>query len=383
MMAGAGPALRLLGSHAGTADPSSVAEPTWQRGMAPAIHGLEVVGEHPEATGIELKGCLKPVLTAVTVRACAVGIHLVERNRDVVIEHCHVYDNRGPGIFLDRVNLHQINIGGSHISYNRGGGVVIFGSEIRNIQIAGCDIEYNYDRTDLDRPAADIWIETRGQSVREGAIVGCTIQAGASRDGANIRLIGESAEVAHKVGLLSITGNLISSQSCQIHCRYARGVTISGNTFFSGHERNLWLEDSSNLVVSGNTFDHNPDYAKETLDGVCAERVRGLTFSGNHLAGTLHPAGAIELRDCREVSLGDNQILDPGSRGVVVRNSRNVRVASTTVVDSRGSMEVALDFERVSGCQVCNCRLDRGTAGAIRLIEAEVADGGNLNGAAR
>src|SRR5947207_2270405 len=81
-------------------------------------------------------------------------IHLTTRNRNVIIADCHVYDCRGVGIFLDRVNLHQINIHGNHVSYCKRGGIVVANSEVRNIQICSNDIEYNFDLNENE--SADI-----------------------------------------------------------------------------------------------------------------------------------------------------------------------------------------------------------------------------------
>jgi hypothetical protein len=55
------------------------------------------------------------------------SIHLVKRDRNVIVADCHIYNNTGAGIFLDAVNLHQTNIHGNHISYckQRGGISVI------------------------------------------------------------------------------------------------------------------------------------------------------------------------------------------------------------------------------------------------------------------
>ena len=45
----------------------------------PQISGLEILGEHPEAVGIELRKTTKTTITGVLVRECKHGIHLVER----------------------------------------------------------------------------------------------------------------------------------------------------------------------------------------------------------------------------------------------------------------------------------------------------------------
>ena len=87
--------------------------------------------------GIELIETMQAVFEGVLIRRVRHGIRLHKRNRNVLISHCHLYFNTGVGIFLDRVNLHQINIAGSHISYNRLGGIRIEGSEVRNLQITG------------------------------------------------------------------------------------------------------------------------------------------------------------------------------------------------------------------------------------------------------
>ena len=49
VMAGPGPALKLIGTHGGTASPKTVREDVWLRQRTPMIDGLEIVGEHPEA----------------------------------------------------------------------------------------------------------------------------------------------------------------------------------------------------------------------------------------------------------------------------------------------------------------------------------------------
>ena len=105
---------------------------------------MEIVGDQERANGIEATGTMKLTITRVLIRKCFHGFHLTARNRNVLIADSHIYQNRGIGIFMDNVNLHQINITGSHVSYNDGGGIVCIGGEARIIQIAGCDIEANH-----------------------------------------------------------------------------------------------------------------------------------------------------------------------------------------------------------------------------------------------
>ena len=337
LMAGAGPALRITGTHRGTADPKDTAGDVGARQRLPQVSDLEIVGEHPEADAIEVAYALQPTFTRLLLRHCRHGIHIVENNRNVLISDCHIYDNAGAGVFLDGVNLHQINISGSHISYNRSGGIKVWGSEIRNLQICGNDIEYNFDQ---DAPAsADIWIETRGHSVREGAITGNTIQALPSPGGANIRFIGESAAVGHKVGLFSIAGNLISSQETNIHLRWARGVTLAGNTLFSGNAHSIHAEECTHLALGSNGFEHNPDYRGVPRDTLLFEDCAGCTLSGLNLSdilgGEADDGACIEFRRCRGVAVTGCLIANPARRGILLADCEDACVGHCVVTDDR------------------------------------------------
>src|SRR5262245_19332648 len=258
IMSGPGPALHLVGTHRKTALPEDFAEGVWQKERMPTVEGLEIVGNHPEADGVRVEGAMQPTLRGLLIRRCRHGIHLTNRDRNVLIADCHVYNNSGAGVFLDRVNLHQTNIVGSHISYCKQGGIKVAGSEVRNIQICGNDIEYNFDPK--AETSADVLFDCRDGTVREGAVAGNTIQAKQSPNGANVRLVGVGKDDPNAVGLLAITGNLIGSQHTALHLRACRGVVVSGNCVYSGYENALWVEDSENVVIGANSIDHNPEY---------------------------------------------------------------------------------------------------------------------------
>jgi len=143
VMAGPGPALKLIGTHKGTASPDSVKENVWKSQRMPTVSGLEIVGAAPLACGVEARGTMEATFSRLQIRKVLHGIHLTERNRNLIISDCHIYENRGIGIYLDHVNLHQINVGNSHVSYNAGGGIVQRGGDVRNLQVGNCDIEGN------------------------------------------------------------------------------------------------------------------------------------------------------------------------------------------------------------------------------------------------
>src|SRR5690606_29727361 len=125
LMTGPGAAFHLLGTHGGSADPGGFNPRVWARERMPTVLNLEIEGRHPEAEGILVDGAMQATFEGVLLRELLHGIHLVRRARNVLVSHCHVYNNRGVGIFFDHVNLHQSIITGSHISYNAVAGIKI------------------------------------------------------------------------------------------------------------------------------------------------------------------------------------------------------------------------------------------------------------------
>lgn len=329
LMEGAGPAFELKGTHAGSADPGSFQPGVWQHERMPTLTQLEIEGRHPEADGVRLSGVMQPTMTGVLIRRVRHGIHLTQRARNVLISHCHIYHNTGVGVFLDRVNLHQTNIIGNHISYCRLGGIRIENSEIRNLQITGNDIEYNNNRAFQvpgadDVPTAEIYIDCgETGTVREGTICSNTLQATYSPHGANIRIIGQATAESHKAGMWCITGNLIGSQAVNVHLTSARGITLEGNYIYSGHRRNLLLEQCKNILIGTNCFGHNPDYKdKELCTGIRLVDCENCTMTGlqiqDALAGenTVKDAipvereGLIELIRCCRMNITGIQVLE-------------------------------------------------------------------------
>jgi hypothetical protein len=348
LMSGSGPAFHLVGTHERTADPTGFEPRVWDRQRLPTVLNLEIEGRHSQASGFLIEGAMQPTFEGVLLRDLEHGIRIHGHARNVLISHCHIYNNRGSGIFLDRVNLHQTIITGSHVSYCLRGGIRIVGSEIRNLQITGNDIEYNYD-PEADE-SADVWIDASdaGASVREGTICGNTIQAKQSPGGANIRIIGRNAEENHRAGMFSISGNLLGSQEINVHLVACRGVVVADNVLYSGHERNLLVDGSRNIVIGPNCFDHNPDYGdRELCTGVRLVDSHDCTFTGSIVhdcqAGRHTVAGAaprrreglLEIIRCRRVNVCGCQLLDGQPYGMYVEDSDHVSLTSTTVCETR------------------------------------------------
>ena len=348
LMASAGPAFHLLGTHDKSAAPDGFQPEVWHGQRQPTVLNIEIEGRDPAADGFLLEGVMQATFEGVLLRELRHGIHVHRRARNLLISHCHIYHNTGVGIFLEQVNLHQAIIAGSHVSYCRQGGIKIIGSEIRNLQITGNDIEYNFDAQAA--ASADIWIDSSADqaTVREGTIVGNTIQASYSPGGANVRIVGHNRQTNHKAGMFTISDNLIGSQEINVHLVACRGVVVSGNVIYSGHRRNLQLDGCRNIVVGPNSFDHNPDYRdKELCTGVRFADSRDCTLSGSiihdcqageHTVKNAQPIerdGLLEVVRCQRVSISGCQILDGYPACVFVEDSQLVSLTGCTVLDTR------------------------------------------------
>ena len=348
VMDGPGPAIRLVGSHQGTASPRSFEPKTWNERM-PIIAGIEILGAHPEADGIELAQTVEAIIDGVSVRWCRHGIRLVNRNRNTIITSCHLYECSGVGIYCDDVNLHQINVSGSHISYNREGGIVVRDGNVRNLQVVGCDIEGNMPDDTTPTSTANILIDVSGsagdrtRSIAEIAITGCTIQHAANRSGANdqtiapgganIRLAGKAS---YPINSVAITGNVISDTTVNLEIDHAHDVTVTGNTFFAPKPANFRAMNSQRIVLSGNTFNPRQFTRPGTIEFQnCSDCL--ITTSTIHQFATT--SGAIILDRCQGFTLSALSLTDCGS-GILLRNSKN-----TTIANCRISRTTASSFD--------------------------------------
>lgn len=330
LMDGPGPAFRFIGTHDGTASPETVKENVWLRQRTPVVDGIEIVGMHAEAVGVELRGTMQATITRLVVRRALHGLRLTGRNRNVIISECHLYNNRGVGVLMEKLNLHQVNIANSHISYNGGGGVVVRESEVRNLHIGTCDIESNMDPK--GPPTANVLIDVRKGSVREGAIVGCTLQHNhASPASANIRLLG-SPEEPLKAGYFSIADNALSDVMVNVHLKNVRGVSIVGNSFWKGFQHDLLVEGSSNIVVGPNLFDRNPDYRPaDSANGIVFRDSADCTLTGLHLNGSLAKGAALLVENCLRINISGATILNFRGAGVWLDQTSETRLSNSLV----------------------------------------------------
>jgi hypothetical protein len=346
VMAGAGPAFHFVGTHEGSADPGTFKPNVWERQRMPLMRGLEITASegNKEADGIEATGTMQLTVTETVIHDLRHAIHLTKRDRNILISACHLYHNSGCGVLYDHVNLHQSNIVGCHISYCAGGGVVTRGGEVRNVQIGTCDIESNMTP---DAPAsANVLIDCTDGSTDEVAIIGCTLQHNSKSPGsANIRVIGKgitSTKDATETqeGHIAIVGNAMSDVQINVHLQHARGVSITGNTFWEGFEHDLLVEDSQAIVVGPNDFDRNPRYV---VNGHWSQDLNGLTFrhcadcklSGFLVKSVWKKEAALLLENCDRCTLTDLSILDCDNRGLWMKDCTRCRVSDCVISDDR------------------------------------------------
>ncbi len=345
LMTGPGPAVRFVGTHEGTADPQTVKPNVWRRQRMPAVDGLEIIGAHEEAVGIEATGTMQLTVTRVNVREALHGIHLAVRNRNVLVADCHLYKNRGVGLYLDDVDLHQINVTNCHISYNAAGGIVVRAGNVRNLQVTGCDIEGNMPLEPQPEapPTANVLIDCTGGKggTAEVAVTGCTIQhTHAANDSANIRFVGLD-RMDRRWGHLVIANNVLSDVQINVDVRLARGVSIVGNTFWKGVKHNLRVVDSTNVVIGPNVMDRNPRYQDQAQadDGVLLRNCRDSTVTGLHINGVRRKEAGLILEDCSGLNITGCTILDCDGAGLLLKNVTDSRVSDCLIRDRRPDVE--------------------------------------------
>src|SRR5262249_20383376 len=243
--------------------------------------------------------------------------------------------------------------------------------EVRNIQICSNDVEYNYDLK--AKESADVLFDCRAGTVREGTLVGNTLQAVQSPGGANVRFLG-AKEHPNAVGLFAITGNLLGSQATVLDLHACRGVVISGNSIYSGYQHSIWAEDAEHLVIGGNSIDHNPEYKGNSTDRVVLRRCRNVSVTGLVMQHTRAASAAttesVEIRECQNVTVTGCQILNARERGIALTGCSVVRVGDCTI---RGRAEdksyrspLAVDKD-CTHIMVTNNLFGRGSDGEFRL----------------
>lgn len=341
VMTGPGPALKFVGTHRGTSVPKSVTDATWKAERFPTVSGLEIVGEHVDAIGIELVRTFQPTISQVLVRRCRHGLHLTERNRNVLISDCHLYDNSHYGVFFDRCDLHQTNISGCHISFNQRAGIKSLGGDVHNLQITGNDIEYN-NRPGIDtvdEGGAEIDFDASEGTISEVTIASNTIQATIQPGGANIRIRGSKPGTTQGACLIAISGNIIGSNTRNIDLSLAYRVSISGNTIYDAQDYSLLARSCRGVAIGANTICWKGDDSAAPRDGLLFEDCDQLTISGlsaeRLCSGSVDAGAGIMLHHCRDTQITGCQLTNPLHAGLEVKGCTRCMITANSIVDCR------------------------------------------------
>lgn len=382
VMAGAGPAVRFIGTHVGTAVPASVTPQTWDRERFPTVSGVEILGAHPEAVGIEAQRTMQLTISNTLIRQCRHGIQLVERNRNVLISHCHIYDNLEYGIFFDHCNLHQTIITGCHISFNKRAGIYSIEGDVHNLQITGNDIEYNnrpgMTPTDGMPHSAEIWFVAKAGIISEVTIASNTIQATVEPGGANVRIHGGPDRQQRGACLITLIGNVLGSQTRSIELVQAMRVTVTGNTIYDGPEYSILAQHCRGLAIGENTFSWIGNDSVTPRDGIRLEDCQVSTLSGlvaeRLCAGSPDAGGAVSLVRCQDVAVQGCQIIDSQYRGLDLEDCERCRITDNTIVDRR-TPPLSPSAIRIRGASRTNLvqgNLVRGASGKLIDVSPEM-----------
>ena len=233
-----------------------------------------------------------------------------------------------------------------------GSGIVSRGGNVRNVHIGTCDIEGNHDTEPGSPPAANILLDSTGGSIGEVAITGCTIQhTNKGPDSANVRIIGagEDSSLERRVGRahtreghITIGDNVFSDVQINVDIRDARGVTITGNTFWEGFQHDLRVKDSENVVITGNNFDRNPRYLVNGFkdaerNGLAFEGCGDCSLTGNVISGVRQKRAAVDIKGCNRLNISNNSILDSDGAGLILEDTSNSIVSDNIIRDDRAA----------------------------------------------
>lgn len=105
-------------------------------------------------------------------------------------------------------------------------------------------------------------------------------------------------------------------------------VLREGNTFVRGYDRHIITENSQNIIIGSNVFDHNDDYFPpqvEAKGGILMKKIKNMILSDNIIQGAEH-ASAIELYDAQEISVSNCQIINYLYQGISINECSHVNI---------------------------------------------------------
>jgi polygalacturonase len=192
-------------------------------------------------------------------------------------------------------------------------------------------------------------------------IVSNTIQATASKDGRNIRIM-ERSDRSRPPGLITITGNIIGSQETNVHLSGCYGVSLTGNSIYSCSYRNLLIEDSRLVTVGSNHFRRHTATAGTGIRLIDSRdcTISGCSFHDESEEGQKNGASLLELQNCQRIAVSGCNFSNGVPCGIDALDCRDVVVTGCTIADTRGTprAKAAIRFQgEGSGNLIASCSL--------------------------
>lgn len=200
---------------------------------------------------------------------------------------------------------------------------------------------------------------------------------------------------ARRTNQWALNGSSISGSGHNLHLVGCRTVAVAGNVFCAGLGGNVVIEQSQNVTLGPNAFDHFADYDPyEAWTAVRLEECIDCVLSGfvirdgrpNHPDPTQQSPdswrGLVELASCRRLNVSGVQLLDAASCGMRLDECRETLVSGCTILDGRtaGGMQAAIHWGG-EGCGnlITGCRLGSGLTAAV-VAASHVRQWNNLPG---
>ena len=122
-----------------------------------------------------------------------------------------------------------------------------------------------------------------------------------------------------------------------IELKRARGVTITGNTFWQGYKHNLFCENCTQLVIGSNMMERNPlyGYTSEANNTVVFQNCSDSTINALHLHHTMGGEAGMLVKNCRRINITGCTILDCSPVGLMLVGVRESSVTNCLIRDDR------------------------------------------------
>ncbi len=133
----------------------------------------------------------------------------------------------------------------------------------------------------------------------------------------------------------------------------ARGVTITGNTFWMAYQYNLRVKNSQQIVVGPNAFERNPGYSYGTSlncqNAILFQDCHDCTLTGLHIHNIYKVPAAVAMENCRRFNVTNCSILDCEGVGLLWKDVSNSRLSDCMIVSDLPRNKSAASLKVVGG----------------------------------